>query len=189
MSPERNNQEKFSFEKASVEFRHRLVEDVELVRDLSRAQASIWKKVPYWALLSEGGVGSSFNQNMAYQDGLWVLRSSKRAGYFQNAIDLDNGEIVQMRDPRQLATQTDVIHIAVNGLEQLDATRILDGLTTDAVQFRRSNDPRSTQELTKWREAMIQKFNIKEVYKRERILTAEDMFYRTAGGLASDMVG
>lgn len=183
---ERLSPEIQSFQEKTGAIHEQLRQDIELVRELSREQVDIWKRVPYWALMSEGRDGYVGRRQTAYKDGLWSVGSAQ-LGYYEMAVDLDNGELVRVRNPQELSSDSAMLRLIAGGLEQLNAQSVLERLTEEAVMPVSPYASRTPEELAAWHREQMEVYNVSEYYVRERQISAEEMSERMAIGLGKDL--
>jgi hypothetical protein len=105
-------------------------EVISLIRDLSKSQVELWRKVPALALEANGKSGYSADLKLAYAKRLWTLNSNNHYGELQLFVDLDTGELVDYK--RNPSKRDAVIKLAFS-LDQIDAQKQIDWLTKVAV--------------------------------------------------------
>lgn len=135
-------------------------EYVEGLREYSRSQVELWKKIPWLALQAEGISG--FSDERASRYGTGYLRLLVEGGSYRIFLDLDTGEICSSRYPIQLAPDHDVMKLTP---ADLDAQAYIDEL----VEYgsRPIGSYYNKDEILEWRRKMAEANNVTERYERK----------------------
>lgn len=105
-------------------------EVISLIRDLSKSQVELWKKVPALALEVDDKSGYSADLKLAYAKKLWTLNSNNHYGELQLFVDLDTGELV---DYKRNPSRADAVIKLAFSLDQIDAQKQIEWLTKQAL--------------------------------------------------------
>ena len=133
---------------------------VEKIRQFSKAQKSIWQKIPYLTLQVDRRTGYQEDNKRAYEEGYWPIRYgsilNNDHGIF---IDLETGELVEAYNPKLLASDKDVLLLAQSP-DRLKAQNIIDTL----ISQRREailDDCYDSKKQTSWRNWTKRRYNLK----------------------------
>jgi hypothetical protein len=138
---------------------------VDSIRELSRSQSEIWKRVPFLALQADGRTGYSDQYSRAYGQGYWAIESSVRSGSYRVYVDLETGELVSAFDPRIKARDEDVLMIAMN-LDQIDGASIVKELKKEGTEP--VSPYYNVRKQEKWRQKMFKELKLSSSgYKRK----------------------
>jgi hypothetical protein len=146
---------------------------IESIRDYSRSQKELWRRVPLLALEADGRSGYCDSYSMAYRQGFWPLAAAPVY------VDLASGELLDayaasgsisicdLDVPKDSvikpARNADVLRLAHNPGE-LDATRLIRSLEEHASQAYPSYYKAEEQET--WRRKRKAELNLAELYVR-----------------------
>lgn len=135
-------------------------EYVEGLREYSRSQVELWKKIPWLALQAEGISG--FSDEGASRYGAGYLRLLVEGGSYLIFLDLDTGEICSSLHPIQLAPDHDVMKLTP---ADLDAQAYIDEL----VEYgsRPIGSYYDADEIHEWRQRMVELHQLTERYERK----------------------
>ena len=144
---------------------------VEMVREYSRTQNELWRRIPHLALEADGRTGHSETYGLAYSYGYWHL--DREYGIH---VDLENGELVSssniwkgaldthlLPDEKRLANDSKVAALIFN-LHKLDARAIMEHLKTVARKPYGSYYNAKKKDV--WREETRKIYDVTEIFKR-----------------------
>ena len=163
---------------------------VGAVRKTSRDQVDLWRQVPWLALQADGRTGYLDKYSYAYYYGFWdldVTSSTDLLGISDVSgitVDLETGELMRARsvyEPRapehlyrleesnpEAASEREVLAL-LHRPELLDAQEVVRHLKEQAKRtYWKGYD---IKEVEGWRAEIIEKYDLKLVYSRRRIVT------------------
>lgn len=144
-------------------------EYVEGLREYSRSQVELWKKIPWLALQAEGISG--FSDEGASRYGSGYLRLLVENGSYRIFLDLDTGEICSSFHPIKLASDHDVIKLTP---ADLDAQAYIDELVQEGS--RPIGSYYNADEIREWRRERAKAHELTERYERKGPRAAETPF-------------
>ena len=113
---------------------------IKNIRQYSRQQKENWRKIPSLALEADARTGYSDHLANAYHSGYWTINSIKVGQYFAVAVDLENGELVNISTKEPVHSDW-VLQIASN-IDQIDTQQIISGLEEKAQEpYWKTYDP------------------------------------------------
>ncbi len=137
----------------------------EKIRDYSRNQKELWRKVPYLALQADGHGGYSSTYQLAYIHGYWEAGESVY-------VDLENGELIQYPyapwEKQVEASNIKIASLISSNFGRLNATAVISDLRVTGNGKDSSCVPIGFKTVRKWRESLMEEYGIKKIYSRKR---------------------
>ncbi len=135
----------------------------EKIRDYSRNQKELWRKVPYLALQADGHGGYSSTYQLAYIHGYWEAGESVY-------VDLENGELIQYPyapwEKQVEASNIKIVSLISPNFDRLNATAIISDLRMTGKCKDSDCVPIGFKTVRKWRESLMEEYGIKKDYSR-----------------------
>jgi hypothetical protein len=185
MSAENKSTPASSFELSQAEIVKSLSTGVEQIRELSREQVDTWRRIPFWSLLSEGRSGYLGAHQRAYAHGLWML--STPCNHHIADVDLATGEIVRPGNLELQASEHQILSLAPDHLDRLDASKILDRLVGYSREPVRPYATGTPESIAAWHREMMEKHGITEYYVRPAAVNNEEIRRQEDTALGSDL--
>ena len=99
------------------------------IRDYARSQRELWRQVPWLALEADGRTG--FGEGIVYRRGYLPVLT---VGYTKLYVDCESGELVRWSENRMPPAEDADVLLLLKGMEELDASGLIDALEAEAAE-------------------------------------------------------
>lgn len=134
------------------------------IRAYVREQRTLWRQIPYLALLADGNGGFSEAYRCAYKSGMWTAQASPDNIIL---IDCDSGELVTYNGSRYVLAGDAWVVPFWKATEEIDAAMIIAELNDE--RRRRSSKYRQGPRAA-WRQKIIDEHALTPIFRRKEPL-------------------